>query len=146
MCNPDDPSECISCDDSAVCCLLDGDEVTEDCADCSNADFDNFDPDQCDPIERFWFRRSGGSDTVNALNKAVHDNPDLAAGVGTGIGAALAAGGDDDDDDDSGDDSGDDEGDDDEGDDDEGDDDDDDDERRFWFRSGGSDDATKSGP
>jgi len=58
MCNPDDPSECISCDDSAVCCLLDGDEVTEDCADCSNADFDNFDPDQCDPIdERFWFKK-----------------------------------------------------------------------------------------
>jgi hypothetical protein len=138
---------CISCDDSAVCCLLDDDEnKTEECGDCSNADWDNFDPEQCEPIERFWFRRSGGGDTVNALNKAVHDNPDLAAGVGTGIGAALASGGDDDDDDDdSGDDAGDDEGDDDEGDDDEGDD-DDDDERRFWFGSGSSDDATKSGP
>jgi hypothetical protein len=57
ICNPDNPSECISCDDSAVCCLSDDNGVTEDCADCSEADFENFDPDQCDPIdERFWFK------------------------------------------------------------------------------------------
>jgi hypothetical protein len=64
MCN-EDLGVCINCDGNSVCCLVDDNEkVTDDCADCSSADWDNFDPDQCDPIERFWFK-SGGDDTVD---------------------------------------------------------------------------------
>jgi len=48
ICNPDNEDECIDCDQDARCCF---DDV---CADCSGADFDDFDPDDCVP-EEFMF-------------------------------------------------------------------------------------------
>jgi len=58
VCNPDDETECleICCDENARCC------VEDDCADCSAADPENFNPDDCVPEdseeeeERFAFK------------------------------------------------------------------------------------------
>jgi len=50
-CNPEDEDECLTllCKDDALCCVADENgDATDECADCSNADFDNFNPEDCE--------------------------------------------------------------------------------------------------
>jgi len=55
MCNPDDADECISCDETGLCCAVeaDGSVSATECADCSGADPDNFNPADCVPLEEY---------------------------------------------------------------------------------------------
>jgi len=49
-CDPDDPSNCLDfeCNEDGECCLVD-----VGCFDCSGADPDNFNPDDCDLDELY---------------------------------------------------------------------------------------------
>jgi len=55
ICHPEDDELCaeLCCDEQALCC------IDDDCADCSGADPDNFDPDDCVPEgEEFVFKKT----------------------------------------------------------------------------------------